>query len=507
MKKKILYLTCFIILFFACLNTSAKSKGIGILIPTGTKGNANTSIFEYTNFYNNYINEQEDTIIIESVKNISKRQQYISVKIGLFDPFGKNIGIINYCSKKDADGIQGKTINTDEIYNNLTINVRNEDIVETKTLFDIQNIAIIGDNESCENGSSLSQIGKTVDEILNRNQEKESNNDRETMIIIVIILGILILYLFICYTIDSLYRRGHEGDGNILCYIPIVNFFMLAFVALGPLLAIIYMIFLAITIYLSRNLLFNIISNFKDIKAYIELFKSKTVIPFIIVTGILFIIVIIKIIIKNYYFLYLDIKTISNSHKTKKERKKEIPNKKDEEQKSPEDEIINIDSNEVELLNIESSMQDRDSDQISSETHNTYKASHNSTINLVSQENEDEKAKSSLIDFESKIKDIDINETDNNNTFSEFVNPINNNYDVSDYYNKQSNINKTINNNNTNDIKDESNINKDINDNNSNDNNKQEEIKPLQDIILDKSETTSLSDRLFEDINDNNNLE
>jgi len=444
MKKLVFYFISFILVFLVHFNVNAETY---TLYNNGQKGTAETDLFTYTNFYNTYENDNSDYLIIEGIKNNTQKQEYLSFEIGFFDAFGENIGVYNYCSKSDhSTEYESVKINGQETLNNFRLDIKynSEDqtksyITINKTLFDIYSIAILSDNDGCSYGYSDKYIGKTIDEITNKVPTNSNYKKNSNMYLILFILGITFVYIFTSYIINTLYRRGHGGDGNILCYIPIVRDYMGAFVCFGPIIAGIYMI---IPLYCSYKYLVT-----KDINSYLL---------YLVATIIIFIIIIIKIIAKNYEFLYLDINKIkdikSNGFSNKqtityREEENSKEEKQDKEESSSELLDFNISNNDDKE---DSNIEDSSNDSLTNLFSNTYDREkqvtqkNDDSIDLVSQSSEDnnsllldnsveDKNNNDIIDNYA-IQDININQVEESNDSSSFVNPVNSTFDSNDFY-------------------------------------------------------------------------
>lgn len=314
MKKVFKYFLVFGIIFSFTLKVDAQDFQKGDLIPVGTAATVDTELFIYKDFiYNAVIDDKGNSeIFFGSIKNKGTKKVPVSVNILLFDAEKKNIGFLTYCTDKDVESNYAQF----ELRSNqeapFSISVSKKYFVEGKTSSDIQYISLLDENKYCQIGGYDKYKGLTIEEITDGSVASQFTEDgqlkklmlffrnKSLMIIIFTIVIVIVIYAINGLILNALYKRIYAKT-TAMAYIPFLNIFLSVKLAFGELISKIF-----IGCYLVSILL-----------TFMKITFLSTLVNF--VSGISFIVVIIKLITKKYdLFCYspsMKVNSVNNNMK------------------------------------------------------------------------------------------------------------------------------------------------------------------------------------------------
>jgi len=304
MKK----IALFLFLFLFAMPVFAEEYEVGTFIPVNQSATVHTEKFDYNDFTFSTAPDEKGNgkLSFSSIHNNGVSKTAVSINVYLFDESKKNVGYLTYCSDKDyvTEDNRGFKLNGGESHP-FVITVSNRYFVVGKEIKDVFYIVVKDDNKYCHVGGYDQYAGLTLEEIQgNALPEKESNfllffqnlfqniaenlfqNSTMTFFIISIIVA-LIIYFTIGSILNKLHYRMY-GKKTALCYIPIANVYITVRLAFGKIIAITFIIFYLISCGLIA-IGFGILS---------LIFSG--------ISGIAFLIDIIKLITKKYELLYLE---------------------------------------------------------------------------------------------------------------------------------------------------------------------------------------------------------
>lgn len=237
----------FIMLFFIILSfddVKAIQYEIGDLIPIDEMAvSVVTDNFEYNNFSYN-----DNSITFSSIKNLSDKKIPVSISIGFFDSEKKNVGIINYCSTEEYDSdYSGFELSSQES-TNFSIQVKDKYFNAPEDKEKIVYMGIIDDNQYCKIGGATNYIGKTMEQIHNKESIEATNaNIIEDFMkfigvgVIVFVLVGLIMYIVQGVLLNYLHIRMYKKS-TPLAWLPICNNYLCIKLTFGKPIAIIYIL-------------------------------------------------------------------------------------------------------------------------------------------------------------------------------------------------------------------------------------------------------------------------
>ena len=300
MKNKIVFFLAVIVSFFT-INVNAEE--LNTLYPVDSVISIQTKNFSYSGMkFNSGVKDRNGYPVISfgSITNNSKSTKPIpiSIDILMFDSSQKNIGFITYCSEKDLDtDYSGAVIRQKESLP-FNLSIVKKYFVKEKSYSDVAYFSVLDDNEYCKVGAYDKYEGLTYEEIKNGiTKTEKSPADKINDLIFSLGAGVgfigvfifILLFVYIIYGVilNALYKRMY-AEKTVLAYLPFTNVYITIKLAFGSMIAKIYMIlyFLSfVLVFLHLEVLTAILS---------------------LVSGVAFILVIIKLITGKYDLLYFE---------------------------------------------------------------------------------------------------------------------------------------------------------------------------------------------------------
>ena len=300
MKNKIVFFLAVIVSFFT-INVNAEE--LNTLYPIDSVISIQTKNFSYSGMkFNSGVKDRNGYPVISfgSITNNSKSTKPIpiSIDILMFDSSQKNIGFITYCSEKDLDtDYSGAVIRQNESLP-FNLSIVKKYFVKEKSYSDVAYFSVLDDNEYCKVGAYDKYEGLTYEEIKNGiTKTEKSPADKINDLIFSLGAGVgfigvfifILLFVYIIYGVilNALYKRMY-AEKTVLAYLPFTNVYITIKLAFGSMIAKIYMILY----FLSFGLVF---LHLEILTAILSL-----------VSGVAFILVIIKLITGKYDLLYFE---------------------------------------------------------------------------------------------------------------------------------------------------------------------------------------------------------
>lgn len=300
MKNKIVFFLAVIVSFFT-INVNAEE--LNTLYPVDSVISIQTKNFSYSEMkFNSGVKDRNGYPVISfgSITNNSKSTKPIpiSIDILMFDSSQKNIGFITYCSEKDLDtDYSGAVIRQNESLP-FNLSIVKKYFVKEKSYSDVAYFSVLDDNEYCKVGAYDKYEGLTYEEIKNgitKTEKSPADNINDLIFSLgagVGFIGVFIFILLFVYIIygvilNALYKRMY-AEKTVLAYLPFTNVYITIKLAFGSMIAKIYMILY----FLSFGLVF---LHLEILTAILSL-----------VSGVSFILVIIKLITGKYDLLYFE---------------------------------------------------------------------------------------------------------------------------------------------------------------------------------------------------------
>ena len=300
MKNKIVFFLAVIVSFFT-INVNAEE--LNTLYPVDSVISIQTKNFSYSGMkFNSGVKDRNGYPVISfgSITNNSKSTKPIpiSIDILMFDSSQKNIGFITYCSEKDLDtDYSGAVIRQKESLP-FNLSIVKKYFVKEKSYSDVAYFSVLDDNEYCKVGAYDKYEGLTYEEIKNGiTKTEKSPADKINDLIFSLGAGVgfigvfifILLFVYIIYGVilNALYKRMY-AEKTVLAYLPFTNVYITIKLAFGSMIAKIYMILY----FLSFGLVF---LHLEILTAILSL-----------VSGVAFILVIIKLITGKYDLLYFE---------------------------------------------------------------------------------------------------------------------------------------------------------------------------------------------------------
>jgi len=250
--------------FLVCYNVKALGYTEMQLIPVDTVATVDSESFTYNDFsYSSAVNEKGNTTItFGSIYNKTQEKMFVSIDVLLFDENEKNIGLLTYCTDKDkSSDYSGIKFDAGQS-GPFNITVTSRYFVKDKYPKDVKFIAVMDDNKYCHIGGYDNYAGLTIEQISN-GQLSEAKTQAEIIfdfynflqkngILLIggLILGIIISFGIYGAIINALYRRMF-GRTTTLAYLPITNNYVTVKLAFGPVIAKIFLIAYFVSIPLS----------------------------------------------------------------------------------------------------------------------------------------------------------------------------------------------------------------------------------------------------------------
>lgn len=300
MKNKMVFFLAVIVSFFT-INVNAEE--LNTLYPVDSVISIQTKNFSYSEMkFNSGVKDRNGYPVISfgSITNNSKSTKPIpiSIDILMFDSSQKNIGFITYCSEKDLDtDYSGAVIRQKESLP-FNLSIVKKYFVKEKSYSDVAYFSVLDDNEYCKVGAYDKYEGLTFEEIKNgitKTEKSPADNINDLVFslgdgvsfIVVFIFILLFVYIIYGVILNALYKRMY-AEKTVLAYLPFTNIYITIKLAFGSMIAKIYMI----VYFLSFGLVF---LHLEILTAILSL-----------VSGVAFILVIIKLITGKYDLLYFE---------------------------------------------------------------------------------------------------------------------------------------------------------------------------------------------------------
>ncbi len=300
MKNKIVFFLAVIVSFFT-INVNAEE--LNTLYPVDSVISIQTKNFSYNEMkFNSGVKDRNGYPVISfgSITNNSKSTKPIpiSIDILMFDSSQKNIGFITYCSEKDLDtDYSGAVIRQNESLP-FNLSIVKKYFVKEKSYSDVAYFSVLDDNEYCKVGAYDKYEGLTFEEINNGiTKTEKSPADKINDLVFSLGAGVgfiavfifILLFFYVIYglILNALYKRMF-AEKTVLAYLPFTNIYITIKLAFGSMIAKIYMI----VYFLSFGLVF------------LHLGILTTILS--LVSGVAFIVVIIKLITGKYDLLYYE---------------------------------------------------------------------------------------------------------------------------------------------------------------------------------------------------------
>ena len=311
MKKIFLIFYLFLVVI---LPVQAKEYSLNTLIPVDEVATVHTDNFDYTDFvFSSQFDESGNYLIyFQSIHNNTLSKKPVSINILLFDNQQKNIGYLTYCSNKDfTSNYSGFQLKGGES-SPFTIIVSTKYFGESgKTSEDVSFFAVQDENAYCQVGGYDKYLDKTIDEILNPIEEKfysfsnifeflSQYLKREIIFLALIVFFSLMIFLMLGSLFNALHNKMY-GRNSTLCFLPIFNIYISIKEVFGKIIALIFMFLL----FLSGVLYYF------DIRILLYIMGGLWIVSVFLV--------VIKLITKNYNFLYLEPSISLPSISSKKE--------------------------------------------------------------------------------------------------------------------------------------------------------------------------------------------
>ena len=300
MKNKIVFFLAVIVSFFTI---DVNAEELNTLYPVDSVISIQTKNFSYSEMkFNSGVRDRNGYPVISfgSITNNSKSTKPIpiSIDILMFDSSQKNIGFITYCSEKDLDtDYSGAVIRQKESLP-FNLSIVKKYFVKEKSYSDVAYFSVLDDNEYCKVGAYDKYEGLTYEEIKNgitKTEKSPADNINDLIFSLgagvgfigVFIFILLFIYIIYGVILNALYKRMY-AEKTVLAYLPFTNVYITIKLAFGSMIAKIYMILY----FLSLGLVF---LHLEILTAILSL-----------VSGVAFILVIIKLITGKYDLLYFE---------------------------------------------------------------------------------------------------------------------------------------------------------------------------------------------------------
>ena len=355
MKKLIKYL----LIVFVCIvgfNVNAETYNVKDLIPVDTSATVDTELFTYDGFsYNSTLDAKGYAhLTFSGITSKATSKVPISINVLLYDENQINVGFLTYCTDQDysTDNNRRKISPGERISFDIPVTKRYfpTNLDEENGPSKVKYISVLDDNEYCNVGGYDKYIGLSHDDVVKGITTKDVDGENLISQFTIFILqdGVKTIALITLFTLIFLFIQGiilnmlHSKmfiDSTLLAYVPIGCNYVAVKCAFGPKIAKIYIILLLLSIPLSLVVVGIFISAICGL-----------------VSGIAFLLVLIKLITKKYDLCYYDpeVRNVNNNVKVElsKPQVENSVNTKKEETLDNDDEINNNDAaNQVVDLN------------------------------------------------------------------------------------------------------------------------------------------------------------
>jgi len=287
MKRVCLFIVFVLFTFGIILPVNAETFETGALISTNTVATVTTETFKYDFIGVPVLNDKGlSTINFSNITNLTNSKVPVSINVLLFDSEKKNIGFLTYCSEKDISSDYSKFYLNAGASTSYYINVVSRYFVEGKTNNDVSYMAVLDDNKYCHIGGYSKYAGLTIEQINSGNYistddgVKFSRNILENYLIMVLAIGLFIgigvLFIF-GLIINTLHRKIYN-HGSAMSFLPITNVYLCVKVAFGSIVSKIYIcVFLLSLVMASKLPIFSfIVSCFFGVSFLVVIFKLIT---------------------------------------------------------------------------------------------------------------------------------------------------------------------------------------------------------------------------------------
>ncbi|MBQ6135384.1 MAG: hypothetical protein IJI60_03600 [Bacilli bacterium] len=368
--------------FFLVLPVNAQEYNVNELIAVDEVATVKTEKFDYIDFtFSSQLDEKGNGVItFQSITNNTLSKNPVSINILLFDGKKENIGFLTYCSNKDYDSSYSGLQLGGKESTPFAITAYSKYFGESKkTSKDVRYIAVMDENKLCRIGGYSNYLGKTMEQILNPEEPKDPMNfdfklpdlpelpafmkNQKVWLYSLIGFSIFLIFVGTGAFFNVLYKKMY-GKKTFFAYLPVTNIYVSVKSVFGRIVAIIF--FLCV---IASGVLY-----YFNIKIALYIMAVLWLISIILI--------IVKLITKNYDLFYFE-PSMDTSMEKKKEDFKHISK---EENTAPLD------------LDYKESVQDISSDSnISSGAVKEKEEIQETEINL--DDSEDEKKEEGLDDF------------------------------------------------------------------------------------------------------------
>lgn len=293
--KKYSFIILFFLIFLSYFNVYGLDKKNLTLVSNKSVSSFNTDTFNYKDISFS-VSDDRGTFNFQSITNNTESKMPVSINILLFDNDKKNIGFVTYCSEKDYSSEYAQFMLKGQESTTFNINVAKRYFIEGKSLSDFSYYAVLDDNKYCQIGGYEKYKGLTFDEIVagkvfaNNNKSdyqklREMFDNYNLSIdkgILLTVIIIVISFFIRGLILNALYKRMYSMT-SILSYLPIGTSYVSFKLSFGSTIAGLYLLIYLISIPLSLIGIGAIVLGILSICEFIS-----------------FVIVIIKLITKNY---------------------------------------------------------------------------------------------------------------------------------------------------------------------------------------------------------------
>lgn len=300
--KRIIKLWILVVVVTFCLPVFAASHTTGELIPVNESATVDTDMFTYTDiaFVPKIEGKEYGKFTFKNVTNKTTNKVPISIDILLFDANRLNIGYVAYCTEEDISGDYAQKKLGAGASSPLSFNAGERYFIEEKGPQDVAYYAVLDDNPYCHVGGKDKYEGLTIEEILKGGITTKTEEDPSIeeisklleggyiMVFLIMGVGVIVAFVIQGLILNALHKRMFASTTG-LAYLPIGCNYVSCKLAFGEKIGKIYVI------------------------AYFVSFVGIIIKPLILVSyllsfvsGIAFILVIVKLITKKYDLCYLE---------------------------------------------------------------------------------------------------------------------------------------------------------------------------------------------------------
>ena len=283
-----LVLVAFVFYFFVIIGANALDDDIK-LHASNEISSATTDTFAYNNIGYVYDQNSDSSLFnFGSITNNTDKSQYVSINILLFDKDKKNIGFATYCSEKDLDGDYSQFKIKAKESVPFVIKMSSKYFISEKSSKDIAYYAVLDENIYCHIGGYDKYKGLTLEEItkgkvadVKKTPQQELINISEKInytLIFTYIMIIIVTYVVTGIILNELNKRMNATSTPV-AYLPIGNNYIAVKLALGSIIAKIYILLFFISIILfvvGFNIIYYILTIISSIAFIIDIVKLIT---------------------------------------------------------------------------------------------------------------------------------------------------------------------------------------------------------------------------------------